>query len=810
MAKSAVKLISWVGWFLLLGLMVMLIVGGLAFMSTRHDLPWPAVKDYRPKLSSKIFAENGELIAELGVFSRLVVPYEEMPAIVSQAFVAAEDKNFYHHLGIDFFGILNAIKQSLTGQRRSLRGASTITQQLAKSMLIEKAGFAEGSARTISRKIKEAILAVRLEMNLSKPEILWLYLNDVYLGHGSYGVAAAAQNYFRCELKDLSLGQLAIIAGLPQAPTRFSPDTNLPAALIRQAYVLGRMKEDGYINDDDEQKALADNNKLVVFNRPGAFRQAAPYFSESVRRELSEKYGDKVLYEQGFTIYTSLDLDREKALQKALKDNLLKIDKRQGFLGPLWSANSEAERAHALEVIKQVNSDKSLALPADFLIASIERLDHEANQLIISTGFERGIISLNHMAWARLREPKNNYESSQFSHISKALKIGDLILVRRLPGDNGQFALEQEPSIEGAMIAIEPQSGYVVAMHGGYAFDKSEFNRIEQACRQPGSLFKPIVYSAAIALKHYTPATMLLDTPLTFRGGAGDKSWKPKNLGQKYAGEVTMREALMRSMNVPTLNIMADLGTKTVIDWAHRLGIKHELKEELGTAIGSSCVKPLEMAQVFQTIANFGVMMEPIMIKEIRDRDGQRRQFMASSTDPWIKREDRLTIAVAQFFGRQQRVMEQEDAYTMHYLLSETAREGTAQRTNILGRSIAGKTGTTNDSFDAWFAGYSKNLLALVWVGNDKMDQPLGVYEQGGRTALPVFTDFMDRALAGVPDESWPVPATMCEARIDSRTGLRIDEPHPLSFVAPFRCDLLPALLKDQPKQSLEQLQLTF
>ncbi len=436
------------------------------------------------------------------------------------------------------------------------------------------------------------------------------------------------------------------------------------------------------------------------------------------------------------------------------------------------------------------------------------------------------------MQWARTRDPTVSFDAGRLRKVGDVMQVGDVVLVKERTeqemhklnevalapqqysallkhlqgrGELKLYSLEQEPHIEGAMVSVEPQSGYITAMSGGYSFDRSEFNRVYQACRQPGSAFKPLVYSAAIALKKYTPATMVTDAPLTFRDGHNESTWRPKNLGNGYKGEVTVREAIMQSMNMPAINVLSDVGMNNFLEWAKRLGITTKLKAELGVSIGSSCVTPWELGRVFTTYANLGVAVPPMYIKEITDRNHERLMFAAKKSDPWIRRSDRLRQIIAKNFAEVQRVMEVEDAYTMHYLLSEVARNGTAQRTNVLGRHLAGKTGTTNDSFDTWFVGYAKNLLALVWIGNDTMDMPLSVNEQGGRTTLPVFVNFMGKALHNLPNEDWTMPPTMCEARIDSKTGLRIASEHPLSFVAPFRCGSEPALLDAAPRQSLEQ-----
>lgn len=819
MAKTNDKFMDWqrvMRFFRWLGFIVSLVViialvGVIGLYALHRDnIPEVlAVKDYRPSLKSKVFAQNGELIAEFGVNERILVKRGDLPPLVMKAFISSEDKNFYRHHGIDFAGMVNAVLQSVSGQRSSLRGASTITQQLAKSLLVKKEGYEQATARTIARKVKEAILARRLEMHLSKEDILWMYLNEVYLGHGSYGVAAAARTYFHKNLVDLRLGEIALIAGLPQAPSRFSPAANMSAALARQAYVLGRMRDDGYIDAKEQETALSENKNLRVFDRENNFRKSAPYFSETIRKMVIEEYGEDRVYEDGLNIFTTLDLDQERTMQRVLKTGLLDIDKRQGFLGPIFRPANDQEKNRAKGIIDSLEKEDSLGLGNNYRLAMVERIDSFNKVIAITTGSGSGEIPFAGMFWLRPRDPTANYESTARPVLS-LLVVGDVILVKELADsdhdESGRlFSLEQEPGIEAAMFAMEPESGYVTALNGGYSFDRSEFNRVFQACRQPGSLFKPIVYSAAIALKKYTPATLIIDAPLTFHDAGNESTWRPKNLGGGFKGEVTVREALTRSMNIPTLNVMADVGVMNVLDWAKKLGITTKLKPELGTGIGSSCVTPFELGRVFSSIANMGISVEPILIKEIKDRDHQRLKFQARKMDPWIQRSDRVALHVEDFLLEKNRVMDKEVAYTTHYLLAEGAKHGTAARVGALGRHIAGKTGTTNDSFDTWFAGYAKNLLALVWIGNDTMDVPLGVYEQGGRTALPLFTRFMDSALNKLPDEDWLIPNTMCLAKIDAKTGLRITGDHPLSFVAPFRCGEEPALLETHPNQTLEQ-----
>lgn len=782
----------------------------LVFWAYKDDVPvFTHVTDYRPTLKSRVFADNGELIAEFGVDSRIMVPFSLIPKKLIGAFIAAEDKHFYEHHGIDFMGIMSSVVEFFTLKRDSLRGASTLTQQLAKSLLIKKEGFDKATARTISRKIKEAILALRLENILNKEEILWIYLNDVYLGHSSYGVAAAAKNYFRKELGELSLNEMALLAGLPQAPSRFSPMINLKASLARQAYVLARMREDGFIDNEEEQHALSNNKNLRVFPIKNTFKITAPYFCEHIRRELIDIYGEQRLYEDGLNIYTTLDLDREKIMQRVIRENLAAIDKRQGYDGPIFRPTNanEAKKAHAL--ISMINSQDLFSLGPLYALAIVKNINHQEQHIVIDIGEQISVIPLSYMNWARKKNPTKNFLYNKLTTVKDVLEHDDVILVKKqetsVKNNPLLYSLEQEPKIEAAMIAIEPSSGYVHALNGGYSFFRSEFNRTMQACRQPGSVFKPIVYGAAIALKGYNPATIIEDAPLTFRDSGLKKSWKPKNFEKEYKGEVTVREAVMNSMNVPTLNVVSDVGLTNVIDWAHKMGIRSELKQELGTAIGSSCITPFELSRVFLTIANEGQLKEPIFIKEIKDRDHRRLLSQFDGHDPWIKRDDRISAAFDNVFQEKNQVMSKEDAFTLHYLLEQVATFGTAKRSNILKRQIAGKTGTTNDSFDTWFAGYSKELLSVVWVGNDTMEEPLGVYEQGGRTALPLFIDFISHTLQGISQKNFTRPASMCEARIDERSGLRIEQNHPQSFLAPFRCGHEPDLKPDLPYKNIEQ-----
>ena len=814
---------------------------GLLYLTYARDLPaFDSVADYHPKLATRVYSVDGRLIGEFGIERRRLVKYEDIPKRLIQAFVAVEDRNFFDHGGVHFLGIMRAIVFKLVGITSKISGTSTITQQLAKSLLIAQAqerygykkGFAIGTERSIRRKAREMILARRLEDKLSKEEILWLYLNETFLGHGAYGVQAASEHYFRKDVRELTLPEMALLAGLPQAPSRYSPLRDSKAARQRVNTVLTRMVDNGFITPDEKAAAIAVELRDIVRPRDDRFADTAPYFTEHVRRYLYDNYGEKALYEGGLSVYTTLDLERQHHAETALVNGVRAADKRQGWRGPIAHLDSDAKIKKAIAVIqrdiaKKIGETGKLKRGDDYM-AVVTRVDRRNQWAEIAVGDVDGILPLAGMRWARKPNPNEYWERHMVESVTQVLKKGDVILVMpssrkelailakdadvrkmlpkrpdgaKVPTDLDQrmpvwarplFKLDQVPVVEGALIAMDPHTGYVEAMIGGYAYEKSEFNRAQQACRQPGSAFKPIVYSAAVVREDYTPATMILDTPITVRDTDIGKSWKPKNFEQTYQGEVPCRNALMMSMNVPALKTMEKVGVKNAVRFAHRLGIKRELKEELGTAIGSSCVSLWELTHVYTTWARMGLRPEPVFIKRIVDKDGVVLEESAAPGDPWQTHEQRLDSLYRTLIQPPTRVMSKVDAFIVNYLLTQVAKHGTAARTNRLHKPVAGKTGTTNDSFDTWFAGYTPSLVATVWVGYDTYKTPLSVREQGGRTALPIWLAFMQKALDGKEEKPWEPPPGICMARIDPRTGERVGTPVPGSFVAPFRCGTEP------------------
>jgi penicillin-binding protein 1A len=789
--------------------------GAVMFVSYSSDLPeFDSVDQYRPKLVTKVLSVDGRLIGEFYSERRVVIPYERIPRRLIQAFIASEDGDFFDHQGIDYLGMAKAVSDKVLHGSK-LRGASTITQQLAKSLLISSEGFAAGTERSVKRKVREAILARRLENSLNKEEIIWLYLNQVYLGHGAYGVQAAAENYFRKDVQELTLAEMSLLAGLPQAPSRFSPFVNPQSARARQTYVLGQMKKRGFITAGEEAEALTQSVEKTVHARDDRFLDTAPYFTEHVRRHIVETYGNKTLLEEGLTIWTTLDLEREHHAEEALIDGVRTVDKRQGFLGPVATLTDEAKQKKMLDVVdKKVLKGKELEEGYPVL-ALVTDVSGEKQQATVKIGNKiTGVLPLAGARWARKPKPTENWEFHKVDNIKTVLKKGDVVLVqpyfsrekfeKETMGSSDMMrtvpdaiditkttpvvSLDQAPRVQGALISMNPHTGYVEAMIGGYSFEESEFNRAFQSCRQPGSSFKPIVYAAAITREEYNPATMILDTPITLRDDAIGKSWKPQNFENSFKGEVTCRDAVSHSMNMPALHTMLKVGTKNVVDFAKHLGIKTPLKEELGTALGSSCVTPWELTSVYTTFARMGLRPEPVFIKRIIDRDGKVLEEHANPDDPWQTHAQRINSLYRFLDERPRRLMDPVDTYLTHYLLTQVATRGTAANASRLHRPVAGKTGTTNDSFDAWFAGYTSTLVTTVWVGYDTYEYPLSTGEQGGKTALPIWLGYMAPALEGKIEPDFRMPDGVCMARIDNANGKRIYEDKPQSFVAPFRC----------------------
>lgn len=711
--------------------------------------------DYRPPIVTRVFADDGTQVAEFSRERRILVPISRMPKRLTQAFVAAEDANFYQHSGIDFISILRAsIKNIMAGG--IVQGGSTITQQVTKSLLLTP-------EKKFSRKFKEAILAWRIERALSKEDILYLYLNQIFLGHGSYGVQAAAENYFDKNVEELTLAECALLAGLPQAPSRYSPYQNLPKAQERQKYVLGRMVEEMYITRAEADKALAE--KLTIHPRVNTHAAGASYFAEQIRRYLEENYGAEILYNEGLQVYTTMNLEMQQAAQSAVQENLLAHDRRRGYRGPLQVLSLAEESAFLAEQEKSLAATPVKA--GDQLKAVVSEVT--ARAIKARVGKRDVEIAMKDAAWAApiFAVRRSAKAAGNANGRATLLPPGAVILVRvlEIANDRWKLALDQEPLAEGALVAIEPGRGWVKAMVGGYDFKRSQFNRAVQAHRLPGSAIKPVIYAAAID-KGYTPASIFLDSPLVFNSHnpAGEfVEWKPQNYSHEYGGPTSMRRALTVSNNIVTIRILEAIGIDYAISYARTLGIESPIARDFTFALGSSAITPMELTSAYCVFASGGIRQKPVYITKVLDRDGR----ILESIDP----ADALTSTAIIHTQTAERVMTPESAYLITNMMESVVREGTGARAQELARPVAGKTGTTNDLKDAWFAGFVPQLVAVTWIGYDQ-EKTLGPGETGAQAALPGWISFMKTATRKMEPLPFAIPDTIEFYNIDPATGL--------------------------------------
>lgn len=743
------------------GLLLALVVGGGTYYYLTKDLPsLNAIYEYRPNLITKVYARDGQVIGEFYIERRIVVSLSRMPRHLIDAFIAAEDAHFYKHEGVDYLSIMRALYKNIHAGK-IVQGGSTITQQVARSFFLTP-------ERKISRKIREAVLAYRIEKNLSKEDILHLYMNQIYLGNGAYGVQAAAETYFGKNVEGLTLAEAALLAALPKAPSRYSPYTNPELAKGRQEFVLTRMLEEGLISREEADTALNEPFKL----KPKEIRSlwVGPYFTEHIRRYIEDVYGEDLLYKGGLQIYTSMDVDQQKLANSAVTFGLRSHDKRRGYRGPVIKLTSREQ----IEVFRYKTANKLEKRPLEagkIYQGVITELNWKEKFVTVGLGELTGIITKPDMAWASLYNPTGDPGGGEKVPLENVFSVGDVIdvMVKAIPEDETRpipLRLEQEPLAQAALLAMEPGTGYVTAMVGGGDYSNSQFNRAIQAIRQPGSAFKPIIYAAALD-KDYTPASIVIDSPLVFEeevlvkgvsdegdeGGAAEvetQTWKPRNYGEKFYGPTTIRKALTKSRNVVTIKVLREIGVKHAIAYAKKLGITSPLAHDLSLALGSSGVTLLELTRAFATFATMGLRPEPIFITKIENREGRIL-------------EENLPTAKA--------VLSPETSYMITDLLQGVVQNGTGWRAKALKRPVAGKTGTTNNLNDAWFLGFVPELAAGVWIGYDS-EQPLGERETGSKAASPIWVKFMKGALRGTTPKNFPIPDGIEFAKIDPETGL--------------------------------------
>ncbi|MFW5958201.1 MAG: penicillin-binding protein 1A [Desulfosalsimonas sp.] len=730
--------------------LVLAVAGGLAFAGLYYyysrDLPRiSSLDDYKPPVVSTFYSDEGTEIAEFYRERRYVRALSEMPDHLIKAFVATEDARFYEHEGIDFYSIFRAFLKNLEAGA-IVQGGSTITQQVAKSFFLTP-------KRSYGRKIREAILAYRIDKRFSKQEILYLYLNQIFLGNGAYGVEAAARNYFAKSAADISIAEAAMLAGMPKAPSHYSPHKHFNRAKQRQIYVLNRMVTEGFITNAQASEAM--DKPLEIKRRPNLFTETVPYFSSHVRNLVKHRFGEEALYTGGLKVYTTVNTEMQKEGRKAVRKGLRELDKRQGYRGPIKHLDRSEIEPFSQKLHEQFK-EKGLE-QGKIIRGVIVGVDNEKGTATVRMGKATGVIPVENMSWTR--EPKVPSGKVKIKKPGSVLETGDVVSVRLKDKDEEkqqwELSLEQEPEVESALINMEVGTGYVKSLIGGRDFDKSKFNRAIQSRRQPGSAFKPIIYAAALD-KGYTPATTIADTPIVFEDTDNDFVWKPGNYDKTFHGITLLRDGLIHSRNIVTVKIFRDIGTDYVVDYARRLGIDSHLERDLSLALGSSGVSLLELSRAYGVFANQGKNMEPVFIKRIEDRNGK-------------------VLYIAEPEEEQERVIEETTAYIITHLLQEVVQEGTGWRIKPLGRPVAGKTGTTNDLNDAWFMGYNPDYVTGVWVGHDQ-ERTLGSNETGSRAASPTWLYYMKSILNGKPEKDFEVPGDVVFAKIDAKTGLRPGE----------------------------------
>ncbi|WP_415314617.1 penicillin-binding protein 1A [Candidatus Pelagibacter sp. Uisw_137] len=709
-----------------------------------NNLPdYKFLKNYKPSVSSKVYSGDGELVNDFSSEKRIFVPYKSISEKVINSFLSAEDKNFYSHPGVDAKGVLRAIINNISNliASRRLEGASTITQQVAKNFLLT-------NEVSLNRKIKEAILAFRIERALSKERILELYLNQIYLGEGTYGVASASLEYFDKSISELNYEEAALLAALPKAPSRYNPYKNIELSKFRRNLVINNLFENNYINKKNQEELLS--KKIILKKRKKVFTEDTSYYVEDIRKDVVEKLGFDKVYKQGLNISTPINLHLQKIATESLRQGLIEHDKRKGWRGALTNIKKLEKwnkKVDKFKLEKSINWD----------LAIVNKIDKFSIE--IETEYEKkGTIKYENISWIK----------KDFKEI---LKIGDVIYVENI--NKNIFALRQLPVVNGGIVVMDPFTGRVLALSGGFSFKKSEFNRATQALRQPGSAFKPFIY--ALALENgYTPSTLILDAPLVLEQGTDLKMWKPENYGKKFYGPSTLRMGLEKSRNLMTVRIAQDLGVKKIVNFSKKLGIYENPSELLSISLGSAETTLLKLTSAYSSFVNGGKLVKPIMIDRIQDSEGntifnnEMRECIncdqiSHLSDNYPNIEDKF-----------EQIFSPETAYQMTSILEGTVQNGTGKNLKDLNLDLAGKTGTTNGNTDTWFVGFTSKLTIGVYVGSDN-PKSLGRYETGAKTALPIFKSFVKKAVKKEDARPFKVAKNILMKVIDPVTGKKAE-----------------------------------
>ncbi len=740
---------------LLSSLLILLSIISILWTYSNKLPDYKYLKNYKPPVSSKLYSGNGVLVSDFSSEKRIFVPYSAISQTVINAFLSAEDKNFFDHPGVDAKGVVRAIKNNIFNllYSKRLEGASTITQQVAKNFLLT-------NEVSIDRKIKEAILAFRIERVLSKKRILELYLNQIYLGEGSYGIASASLRYFNKPISELNYGEAALLAALPKAPSKYNPYKNKELAKFRRNLVLNNLLDNGFIDQKQHSKLI--NSKIKLQKRKRIYLEDSRYYVEDVRKDVIDKYGYDKVYKQGFNIKTPLDLELQKIATQSLRNGLQEFDKRKGWRGPLSNIKKYKNWKKDL---KDLNLEKSLG----WELAVVTRID-KFETVIKTQNDDNGTINFNDIDWTR-------------KEFKKLFKIGDIIYVKKL--SDGNYSLKQLPRANGGIVVMDPYSGRVLALSGGFSFKQSEFNRVSQAKRQPGSAFKPFIYALALE-NNFLPTTLVLDAPIVLDQGNDLKMWKPENYGKKFYGPSTLRTGIEKSRNLMTVRIAQELGIDKIINFSKKLNIYENPDELMSVSLGSAETTLLKITSAYCSFLNGGKLVNPILIDRIQDSEGKtifnnEKRFCENcdlisydgTSNPIIK-------------NKYQQIFSPQTAYQITSMLKGVIERGTGKGLKELKLELAGKTGTTNKNTDTWFIGFTSNLVVGVYIGYDN-PRSLGKFETGSKTAMPVFKEFIKKTANTFNARPFKVADNINMMVIDAKTGKKANPKTKLAIIESFK-----------------------
>ena len=774
----AIKLKRIFIWFLIVLFCLILLGVGSAvgvYYWASEDLPKiESITDYNPALATTVYSENKEVLGYLSKQRRFFTPLKKMSGYVPMAFLASEDSSFYDHSGVDLIGIFRAAVKNMKAGK-IVQGGSTITQQVVKSLLLS-------SKRTYKRKMKEAILAYKLEKHLTKDEILTIYLNQIYLGSGAYGVEAAAREFFAKHASELNLAESALLAGLPKSPGVYNPYKNPELAKSRQKYVLNQMLNQAWIDEEEYNSALDYQLEFEKMSDPSW--KVGAYYLEEIRRWALDRFGENKTYTGGLHIYTAVNKKHQKAAEDALQKGLVASTKRRGWRGPLKNLGEGSYE----RLFNKQNNCKSKLKNGEWIKVVVKKVIKSGARVGFSNS--SGWIDVNTMGWCREIDPSKAHEEvPDIKNAQKVLKKGDVVWAslkrdKKEKEKIWQLSLEQKPKVEGALVSFDPNNGKVKAMVGGYSFQRSQFNRATQAKRQPGSAFKPIVYSAALD-NGFTPASVVLDAPIVYSNKDMNSTWKPQNYEREVFGPTLLRTALVKSRNLVTIRVANEIGINKVIDRAKKLGLQSEFPSDLSVSLGSASVTLMNLSRAYSAFCRGGSYIQPRTVNKV--------------TGPWEKE-------IYKSETKSHKAMSSQTAYIINYLLQKVIQEGTGWRIKALNRPVAGKTGTSDEQKDAWFMGYAPYLLTGVYVGFDD-PRTMGKYETGSRAAAPIWLDYRQEVEDNYPEQEFQRPSGIVMARVDAENGLLASSSTENSYLLPFKAGTQPKKISKagQDKEDKDQ-----